>query len=118
MRRRWRCETPRRRLMGWQACDHPSWHFAVQSISVLGILGLGALQCSIGLVLPLAHERVFPELASHLKRIDAGGLPPGPLVACAMNGTMMGATERHRELVACLAAECAGLHEPQMMSVR
>ncbi len=55
---------------------------------------------ALGWSCPLFHERVFPELASHLERIDAGGLPPGALVACAMNGTMMGAAERHRELIA------------------
>src|SRR5271165_6018787 len=100
MRCRWRCETTRRRAMGWQAWEPPSWRFAVQPIGIRGNLGWGALRCSVGLVLPLAPERVFPELASHLKRIDAGGLPPGPLVACAMNPTMMGATERDRKLIA------------------
>src|SRR5271166_2808726 len=118
MRCRWQCETTRRRVMGWQAWEPPSWRFAIQAISIRGNLGLGALQCSIGLALSLAPERVFPELASHLERIDAGRLPPGALVAYAMNGTMMGAAERHRELIACLAAQRTGLHEPQVMGVR
>src|SRR5271165_6187917 len=66
----------------------------------------------------LVHERIFPELASHIKRIDAGGLPPGLLVAGAMNGTMMGAAERDRELIAYLATERPRLHKPQVMGVR
>jgi hypothetical protein len=60
----------------------------------------------------------FQKLTSRLERIDPGRLPPGPLVACAMNGAMMGATERYRKFIACLAAKRARLHEPQVVSVR
>jgi hypothetical protein len=104
--------------MASRASERPSWHFAIQPIGIRGDLGLGALRCGVGLVLALAPERVFPEPASHLKRIDAGSLPPGALVAGTMNRTMMGATERHRKLIACLATKGAWLHEPQVMSVR
>src|SRR5207244_6656810 len=65
-----------------------------------------------------AHERVFPTLTSHLKRIDAGRLPPGPLVASAMRCAVMGTAERYREFIARLAAERTRLHEAQVVSVR
>ena len=62
--------------------------------------------------------RILPKLARNLERIDAGGLPPSPLVASAMSCTVMNTAERNRELIARLATKRPGLHEPQMMRIR
>jgi len=43
------------------------------------------------------EARRLPELASGLDRVDAGGVPPRPLVAGAMRSAMMGAAEWDRE---------------------
>ena len=58
-----------------------------------------------------------PKLTRDLDRVDAGLLPPGPLVTGAMNRTVVDAAERHGEFVAGLAAERPWLHEPKMMRV-
>ena len=76
------------------------------------------LQGPVGPDAPFVEARRLPELAGGLDRVDAGGLPPSPLVAGAVRGTMMGAAERHRELVARLAAERRRLHVAQMMGIR
>jgi len=52
-----------------------------------------------------AHARLSPQLAGGDDRIDAGVLPPGRLVADAVDQPVMDAAERDRELVAGLAAE-------------
>ena len=44
-------------------------------------------------------------------------MPPGTFVANAVDGAMMAAAERHRELIADLTAERPRLHEAQMMGV-
>ena len=62
--------------------------------------------------------RRFPEPAGNLDRVDAGLLPPRAFVAGAMHRTMMPATEWDRELVADLAAKCAGLRETEVVGVR
>src|ERR1700679_1376691 len=49
--------------------------------------------------------------------VDAGCCPPGRLVATAMDLAMMAAAQRHRELVADLAAERTRLCKTQMMRV-
>ena len=49
-----------------------------------------------------------PELTSDFDGVDAGRRPPGLLVAGAMDRAMMRAAERHRELVARLAAKARG----------
>jgi hypothetical protein len=61
--------------------------------------------------------RFEPQLACGCARIYARTGPPGHLVATAMDLAMMTATERHRELVAHLAAERTRLRETQMMWV-
>jgi hypothetical protein len=67
---------------------------------------------------PLPYSaRLFPEPAGNLDRVKAGLSPPRPLVAGAMHRTMMPATEWDRELVADLAAKCAGLRETEMVGV-
>jgi hypothetical protein len=57
---------------------------------------------------PHAHARVFPKLPRDLDGVDTGDLPPCPLVGGTMDRTVMGAAERHGEVVAGFAVECAG----------
>ena len=59
-----------------------------------------------------------PQLSSPSKGIKTGLRPPRPLVAGAMNLTMMASTERDGELVADLAAECPVLRKAQVMGIR
>ena len=58
-----------------------------------------------------------PELAGDLERVDASRLPPGALVAGAMNRAVMGAAERDGEFIADLAAERPRLQVAKMMRV-
>jgi hypothetical protein len=62
--------------------------------------------------------RLLPEPAGNFDRVDAGLPPPAALVARAMHRPVMPATERDRELIADLAAECAGLGEAQVVGIR
>jgi mRNA interferase HicA len=78
---------------------------------------LWSLQDLIGWQSPLLHACLLPKPAGKLHGIDAGGLPPGALVACAMRGPVMHAAERDREFIACLAAQRAWLHVAQMMGI-
>ena len=50
-----------------------------------------------------------PQPKGDFDGVDAGVLPPGGFIAYAVHQTMMNAAERHRELVARLAAERARL---------
>jgi hypothetical protein len=50
-----------------------------------------------------------PKLPGDLNGIDAGCLPPGLLVAGAMDGPVMRAAERDGEFVARFAAKCPRL---------
>lgn len=68
--------------------------------------------------LALIHSRVPPELACDLDGVDTRRLPPFLLVACTVDGSMMGAAQRDSEFVAGLAAEGAWLHVPKMVRVR
>src|SRR5215472_347746 len=68
---------------------------------------------------PLAQSaRLLPKPAGNLDRVNTGLPPPRALVAGAVHRAMMPATERHRELVADLAAERTGLGETEMVGVR
>ena len=58
-----------------------------------------------------------PEVAGDPNGIDAGRLPPGLLVASAMDRAVMRAAERDGEFVARLAAERARLHVAQMVGI-
>src|SRR5262245_47887406 len=69
-------------------------------------------------LLALVCARVLPKLARNLERIDAGGPPPGPLIAGAMSRAVMDTAERYREFIARLTTECARLHEAQVMRIR
>src|SRR5438445_4888072 len=59
----------------------------------------------------------IPEIARSLDRIDADFLPPCGLVARAVERPMMATANRHRELVADLATEGAGLREAKVMGI-
>jgi hypothetical protein len=65
-----------------------------------------------------AEPGVLPQPLGNRDRVDAGGLPPCRLVAVAVKGAVVGAAERHGELVADPAPQGPRLHEPQMMRVR
>jgi hypothetical protein len=73
---------------------------------------------ALGLYPPLIDAGVFPQLAGHPDRIDAGRLPPSSLVAGAMHRAMMNPTERYGEFIAGFAAERARLQITKMMRVR
>ena len=58
-----------------------------------------------------------PELTGDFDGVDPGRRPPGGFISYAVHQPMMNAAERHRELVARLAAQGPRLHEPKMMRV-
>ena len=58
------------------------------------------------------------KLARNLERIDARGLPPGPLISSAMSRAVMDMAERYREFIARPTAKCARLDKPQVMRIR
>jgi hypothetical protein len=60
---------------------------------------------------PVAHKRLFPELASGFDGVNAGIFPPGRFVAHTVHQAMMDAAERDREFVTRFAAERPRLHE-------
>jgi hypothetical protein len=61
----------------------------------------------IGADTDIVHTRLFPERTGRFNRIDASLLPPSPFVAGSVQGAVVDSTERHREFVACFAAERA-----------
>src|SRR5215468_1125111 len=71
----------------------------------------------IGRQSPLIHACLLPKPAGKLHGINAGGLPPGAFVACAMRGPVMHAAERDREFIARFAAQRAWLHVAQMVGI-
>jgi hypothetical protein len=66
---------------------------------------------------PFFTRVCFEKPAGKPHGIDAGGLPPGAFVACAMRGPVMHAAERDREFIARFAAQRAWLHVAQMMGI-
>ena len=66
---------------------------------------------------PFFTRVCFEKPAGKPHGIDAGGLPPGAFVACAMRGPVMHAAERDREFIARFAAQCAWLHVAQMVGI-
>jgi len=58
-----------------------------------------------------------PKLTREAQRLDTGLRPPIELFAGAVQVTVMGATQRHRELVADLCAQPARLGKPKMVGV-
>jgi hypothetical protein len=60
---------------------------------------------------------VLPQPVRHRHRVDVRGLPPRRLIAVPVKGAMVGAAERHRELIADPAAQGPRLHESEVMGV-
>src|SRR5215510_5925573 len=69
------------------------------------------------MVLRIIEPGVSPKLTGDLDGIDAGRLPPGLLVAGAMDRAMMRAAERDGEFVARFAAERPWLRVAKMMRI-
>ena len=66
----------------------------------------------------IIEPSLLPQLTGQFDGVDAGCLPPGLLVAGAMDRTVMRAAERDGEFVACFAAERPRLQVAQMMRIR
>ena len=69
------------------------------------------------MVLPIIESGLSPELPGDLDGVDAGRLPPGLLVAGAMDRPVMRAAERDGEFVARFAAESPRLQVAKMMRI-
>ena len=69
------------------------------------------------MLLRIIESGLSPELTGDLNGVDAGRLPPGLLVAGAMDGAMMRATERDGEFVARFAAERPRSQVAKMMRI-
>jgi hypothetical protein len=66
----------------------------------------------------LIEARPSPQLARDLDRVDAGLLPPRPLIADPVNLAVMRPAQGRDEFIADLAAQRTRLHEAQVMRVR
>ena len=69
------------------------------------------------MLLRIIEPGLSPELAGDLNGIDARRLPPGLLVAGAMDGAVMRAAERDGEFVARFAPERPRLQVAKMMRI-
>jgi hypothetical protein len=69
------------------------------------------------MLLRVVEPGLPPELPGDLNGVDAGRLPPGLLVAGAMDGAVMRAAERYGEFVARFAAESPRLQVAKMMRI-
>src|SRR5215471_8459416 len=69
------------------------------------------------MLLRIIESGLSPELTGDLNGIDAGRLPPGLLVAGAMDGAVMRAAERDGEFIARFAAERPWLQVTKMMRI-
>jgi hypothetical protein len=69
------------------------------------------------MLLRIIEPGLSPELTGDLNGVDAGRLPPGLLVAGAMDGAVMRAAERDGEFVAGFAAERPWLQIAKMMRI-
>ena len=61
-------------------------------------------------IVRIIEPGLSPKHTGGLDWVDAGILPPGGFIADAVHQPMMDAAERHRELVARLAAQGPWLH--------
>ncbi len=68
-------------------------------------------------ILRIIEPGLSPELTGDLNGIDAGRLPPGLLVAGAMDRAVMRAAERDGEFIAHFAAERPRLQVAKMMRI-
>ena len=69
------------------------------------------------MILRIIEPGLSPELAGDLDGVDAGRLPPGLLVAGAMDRAVMRAAERDGEFIACFAAQRTRLHKSNVMRI-
>jgi len=69
------------------------------------------------MLLRIIEPGLSPELTGDLNGVDAGRLPPGLLVAGAMDRAVMRAAERDGEFVAGFAAERPRLQVTKMMRI-
>src|SRR5215475_5106241 len=69
------------------------------------------------MLLRIIESGLSPELTGDLNGVDAGRLPPGLLVAGAMDGAVMRAAERDGEFIARFAAERPRLQVAKMMRI-
>ena len=60
------------------------------------------------MILRIIEPGLSPELTGDFDGVDPGRLPPGGFISYAVHQPMMNAAERHRELVARLAAKARG----------
>ena len=60
---------------------------------------------------------MLPQPVRNSDRVDASRRPPCRLLAAPVEGAMVGAAQRHGELVADPAAQGPWLHEPEVMGV-
>src|SRR5215472_5636915 len=100
--------------------EHILAEIGVRAANTFGLeshTGSWSLRRRIGRHLTRFHARVLPKLAGDFDGVDAGGLPPGSLVAGAMGGPVMRPAERDREFITRFAAQRAWLHVAQMMGV-
>ena len=97
-------------------CDATSKCLAIRFIDTGSNIGLAPLQ-DRKLLRPFARDRILPELACNLDGINTDRFPPGLLIGRVMSGAVVGAAERHRKFIACLAAKRARLRVPQMVRI-
>ena len=69
------------------------------------------------MILRIVEPSLSPELTGDLDGVDAGRLPPGLLVAGAMDGAVMRAAERDSEFIAHFAAQRPRLQVAKMMRI-
>jgi hypothetical protein len=60
---------------------------------------------------------VLPQPLGDRDRVEADGFPPSRLIAAPVEGAMVRAAQRHRELIADPAAQSPWLHESEVMGV-
>jgi hypothetical protein len=120
-----RCQLPRCHLCILNNLAISWWSLIADSRGRIASFGLhatyrGGAEQGVHMLLngrPL-EPGVLPQPMGNRDRFDAGGVPPRRLVAVPVNLAMVGAAERHRELVADPASQGPGLHESQVMGVR
>ena len=96
---------------GGRPCSSRHWTV------VRSALGKARSEKRLVMLLRIIEPGLPPELPGDLNGIDAGRLPPGPLVAGAMDGAVMRAAERDGEYVARFAAERPWLQVAKMMRI-
>jgi hypothetical protein len=65
----------------------------------------------------LAGMGLFPERGSNSERLDPEPAPPGHLLACAVQFSMVGSAERDREFVTDFLRKPTRLRKPQVVRI-